>query len=303
MNHYYSLNEYCRKEFGHKLYKLSLDGGMTCPNRDGSIGTGGCIFCSGEGSGEFAAKRCADISQQIDNAKIRVAHKNKGGKYIAYFQSFTNTYAPVEYLRSIFTEAIKHPDIEVLSVATRPDCLGEEVVELLKELNDIKPVWVELGFQTSNEKSAEFIGRGYGNEVFTDAVGRLNKAGIKVVAHIILGLPDETTEDMKNSVRFVCSQGIWGIKLHLLHVLRGARLEKEYEKGSFSCFEERDYLETVCDMLKIIPENVVIHRLTGDGDKRKLIAPLWSADKKQVLASLSKMLREKHIIQGSECKY
>ena len=300
MMHYYSLNEYCRNEFGHKLYKLSLDGGMTCPNRDGKIGTGGCIFCSDEGSGEFAAKKCNDISSQIENAKLRVAHKNKGGKYIAYFQSYTNTYAPIEYLREIFTEAINHPDIEVLSVATRPDCVGDEVVELLSELNRIKPVWVELGFQTSDEKSAEYIGRGYTNDVFESAVRRLSAVNIKVVAHIILGLPGENFQTMADSVRFVCDRGIWGIKLHLLHILKGARLEKEYEKGSFECFGEKEYLETVCELLKIIPSDVVIHRLTGDGDKRKLISPLWSANKKEVLSSLAKMLDEKQIKQGSE---
>lgn len=300
MKHFYSLNDYCREEFGCKLYKLSLDAGMTCPNRDGKIGTAGCIFCSEAGSGEFAEKMCVSISEQIENAKSRVARKNKNGRYIAYFQSFTNTYAPVDYLRSIFTQAIAHKDIDVLSVATRPDCVGDEVVELLAELNKIKPVWVELGFQTSDEKSAEYIGRGYGNEVFTDAVKRLNAAGIRVVAHIILGLPYETAEHMKNSVRFVCDAGIWGIKLHLLHVLKGARLEAEYEKGAFRCMDEDEYLDTVCEMLKIIPPRVVIHRLTGDGDKKKLIAPLWSGDKKHVLASLNKKLSEKHIIQGSD---
>lgn len=300
MKHFYSLNDYCREEFGHKLYKLSLDAGMTCPNRDGKIGTGGCIFCSESGSGEFSEKMCNDINEQIERAKARVAHKNKGGRYIAYFQSFTNTYAPTDYLRRIFTEAVMHPDIDVLSVATRPDCVGDDVVELLSELNKIKPVWVELGFQTSDEKSAEYIGRGYGNEVFADAVKRLSAAGIKTVAHIILGLPYEDTDTMKKSVRFVCDAGIWGIKLHLLHVLEGSRLADEYAKGAFQCLGEDKYLDTVCEMLKIIPSDVVIHRLTGDGDKKKLIAPLWSGDKKHVLASLNKRLSAKHIIQGSE---
>ena len=303
MMHYYSLNDYCRETFGHKLYKLSLDGGMTCPNRDGKIGTGGCIFCSEEGSGEFAEKSCPDISLQIENAKKRVEHKNKNGKYIAYFQSFTNTYASADYLEDIFTRAINHPDIEVLSVATRPDCLGEDVLKLLEKLNGIKPVWVELGFQTSNEQSGEYIGRGYDNSVFENAVKNLNAIGIKVVAHIILGLPYETYDDMKNSVKFVCDCGIWGIKLHLLHVLRGARLEKEYADGKFRCMEEEEYLDIVCRLLGIIPENIVIHRLTGDGDKRRLIAPLWSGNKREVLNSLNTMLREKNIIQGSQCKY
>lgn len=303
MMHYYSLNEYCRETFGHKLYKLSLDGGMTCPNRDGKIGTGGCVFCSEEGSGEFAEKLCTDICEQIEKAKKRVEHKNKNGKYIAYFQSFTNTYASAEYLEKIFSEAINHPDVEVLSVATRPDCLGNDVLKLLEKLNSIKPVWIELGFQTSNEKSAEYIGRGYDNRVFEEAVEKLNSIGVKVVAHIILGLPFETYEDMRNSVKFVCDCGIWGIKLHLLHVLKGARLQKEFEEGRFSCLSEEEYLDIICQLLKIIPEYIVVHRLTGDGDKRRLIAPLWSGNKKEVLNSLNKMIREKNIIQGSEFKH
>lgn len=299
MTHYFSLNEYCRREFGHKLYKIALDGGMTCPNRDGKIGTGGCIFCSEKGSGEFSEKMNGDIEKQIENAKLRVAHKNKGGRYIAYFQSFTNTYAPVAYLEKIFSAAINHPDIEVLSVATRPDCLDDDVISLLERLSRIKPVWVELGFQTSDEKSAEYIGRGYGNDCFVSAVKRLNGAGIKVVAHIILGLPDETPEIMKNSVKFVCDCGVWGLKLHLLHILKGARIEKDFLDGKFSCFEKEDYLELICDILKIIPENIVIHRLTGDGDKKTLIAPMWSANKRDVLNLLNKKLSEKNIIQGS----
>ena len=298
MTHYFSLNDYCRKEFGKKLYKLSLDGAMTCPNRDGTVGTGGCIFCSEEGSGEFSEKCCGDINTQIENAKKRVAHKNKNGGYIAYFQSFTNTYAPVEYLRKIFTEAINHPDIDVLSVATRPDCLGDDVVELLKEINGIKPVWIELGFQTSNEKSAFFIRRGYTNDVFVNAVKNLKSAGIKTVAHIIAGLPGEKYEDIENSVRFVCASGIWGIKIHLLHVLRGTDLEKLYNDGNFRCLDMDEYLDYICRLIQIIPEDIVIHRLTGDGDKKKLIAPLWSGDKKRVLNVLAKKMDENKIIQG-----
>lgn len=298
MTHYYSLNEYCRKEFGKKLYKLSLDGGMTCPNRDGTVGTGGCIFCSDEGSGEFAEKRCSEISEQIEKAKNRVAHKNKNGGYIAYFQSFTNTYASVDYLEKIFTEAIIHPDIEVLSIATRPDCLSTDTVKLLKKLNGIKPVWVELGFQTANEETADFIRRGYGNDVFKKAVNMLKDAEIKVVAHIIIGLPGEKYEDAENSVRFVCDCGIWGIKLHLLHVMRGTDLENLYYEHAFECPDMDTYIDTVCRLTEVIPADIVIHRLTGDGDKKKLIAPMWSADKKRVLNYLSKKMDEKSIIQG-----
>lgn len=299
MSHYFSLNEYCRSRFGHKLYKLSLDGGMSCPNRDGKIGTGGCIFCSADGSGDFAEKHCEDIFTQIEKAKSRVEHKNKGGKYIAYFQSYTNTYASVDYLEKIFSKAINHPDVEVLSIATRPDCVGDEVVKLLSQLNSVKPVWVELGFQTSDEDTAGYIRRGYENHVFASAVKRLNDAGIKTVAHVIIGLPHEDISQMENTVRFVCDCGIWGIKLHLLHVLSGTDLAKDYLDGCFTCMEKNEYLEIICRMLQIIPENVVIHRLTGDGDKKKLIAPMWSANKKDVLNSLNAMLREKNIVQGS----
>ncbi len=276
---YYSLNEYCRNEFGCKLYKLSIDGGMTCPNRDGTAGTGGCIFCSDTGSGEFAEKPCGDIASQLKNAKRRVEHKNKGGKYIAYFQSFTNTYAPVSYLEKIFTEAIKPQDIAVLSVATRPDCLGDDVLNLLKKINTIKPVWVELGLQSSNEVTAEFINRGYKNEVYIDAVKKLNAQGIKVITHIILGLPNETFDDMLSTLNFAVNCGTWGVKLQLLHVLKGTPLEKMYLDGKIKVMEQEEYIDTVCELLKYIPENIVIHRLTGDGDKRKLVAPLWSANK------------------------
>lgn len=299
MSHYYSLNEYCRNQFGHKLYKLSLDGGMTCPNRDGTIGTGGCIFCSEEGSGDFAERQCEDIFTQIENAKKRVEHKNKGGKYIAYFQSYTNTYASIDYLKNIFSKTINHPDVEVLSVATRPDCVGDDVIKLLSGLNEIKPVWVELGFQTADEKSAEYIRRGYRNDVFASAVKRLNNAGIKTVAHVILGLPHEDISQMENTVRFVCDCGVWGIKLHLLHVLKGTPLADDYLDGRFTCLSKNEYLEIICRMLQIIPSHVVIHRLTGDGDKKKLIAPMWSADKKDVLNSLNHLLDDKNIVQGS----
>lgn len=300
MRNYYSLNKYCRNTFGHKLYKIALDGGMTCPNRDGTISTKGCIFCSEKGSGEFAQKLTGNITEQIEKAKLKVAQKNKDGKYIAYFQSFTNTYAPVSYLEKIFTEAISHKDVDVLSVATRPDCINKEIADFLGRLNKIKPVWVELGFQTSNEKTAEYINRGYENRVFDNALRLLKNENINIVAHIILGLPGESEKDMENSVRYVCSRGIWGIKLHMLYVLKGTELEKEYLKGNFSCFTMDEYLNTVCRMIKIIPENIVIHRLTGDGDKRLLISPLWSGNKKAVLNSLNKKITDEGIFQGSE---
>lgn len=296
---YHSLNQFCRAEFGKKLYKLSLDGGMTCPNRDGTVSTGGCIFCSAEGSGEFAEKCENDIFTQIEKAKERVCHKNKDGKYIAYFQSFTNTYAPVPYLEKIFSEAVSHPDIEVLSVATRPDCLGVDVLRLLEKINKVKPVWVELGLQTANEESALYINRGYKNNVFQEAVKNLNSIDIKSVAHIILGLPHEEFSDMENSVCFAVDAGIWGLKLHLLHVLEGTKLAEAYKNGEFSCLTKEAYIQILCRLLPVIPQDVVIHRLTGDGDKKTLLAPLWSGNKKDVLNSINKAFSQQKITQGS----
>lgn len=286
---YYSLNRYLHERFGCKVYKISLNGGFTCPNRDGTLGTRGCIFCSAGGSGDFAESPELSITQQIEKGKERVKNKIKSGKYIAYFQAFTNTYAPVETLRAKFSEAINHPDIVMLSVATRPDCLPEEVIELLKELNRIKPVCVELGLQTIHEKSAEYIRRGYKLECYDNAVKRLKAAGTEVVCHIILGLPSETKSDMLQSVDYACKSGIDGIKLQLLHVLRGTDLAKDYEEGKFSVLTMDEYLDILKSCLEIIPKNIVIHRLTGDGAKKDLIAPLWSADKKRVLNAIAKL--------------
>lgn len=286
---YYSFNKYLRERFGCKVYKISINGGFTCPNRDGTLGTGGCIFCSAGGSGDFAESPELSITQQIENGKERVKNKIKSGKYIAYFQAFTNTYAPVEVLREKYTEAVNHRDIVMLSVATRPDCLPNEVIDLLKEINNIKPVSVELGLQTIHEKSAEYIRRGYNLECYNDAVRRLKEAGLEVVCHIILGLPGESKKDMLQSVEYACNSGIDGIKLQLLHVLRGTDLAKDYEAGKFKTLTFEEYLDIIKDSIKVIPKNIVIHRLTGDGAKKDLIAPLWSADKKRVLNAISKL--------------
>lgn len=286
---YYSFNRYLRERFGCKVYKISINGGFTCPNRDGTLGTRGCIFCSAGGSGDFAESPELSITQQIEKGKERVKNKIKSGKYIAYFQAFTNTYAPVEALRKKFTQAINHPDIVMLSVATRPDCLPEEVIELLKELNEIKPVSVELGLQTIHEKSAEYIRRGYRLECYDNAVKRLKAAGLEVVCHIILGLPGETKSDMIESVDYACKSEIDGIKLQLLHVLKGTDLAKDYENGKFKVLTMDEYLDILKSCLDIIPKNIVIHRLTGDGAKKDLIAPLWSADKKRVLNAVSRL--------------
>lgn len=289
---YLSFNKYLKDKFGQKVYKISLDGGFTCPNRDGKIDTRGCIFCSKGGSGDFAQNRNLSITEQIENGKKIVEKKIKSGKYIAYFQAFTNTYAPVEILRAKYSEAINHPDIVALSIATRPDCLGDDVIELLDEMNKIKPVFVELGLQTIHNDSAKYIRRGYGLEVYNEAVKKLKSIGVNIVVHIILGLPNESEEDMLESVKYVCQSQIDGIKLQLLHIIAGTDLAKDYEKGLFKTLEFDEYVELIAKCVAIIPKNIVIHRLTGDGAKKDLIAPLWSADKKRVLNAINKALRE-----------
>lgn len=289
---YLSFNKYLKDKFGQKVYKISLDGGFTCPNRDGKIDTRGCIFCSKGGSGDFAQNRNLSITEQIESGKKIVEKKIKSGKYIAYFQAFTNTYAPVEILRAKYSEAINHPDIVALSIATRPDCLGDDVIELLDEMNKIKPVFVELGLQTIHSDSAKYIRRGYSLEVYNEAVKKLKIIGVNIVVHIILGLPNESEEDMLESVKYVCQSQIDGIKLQLLHIIAGTDLAKDYEKGLFKTLEFDEYVELIAKCVAIIPKNIVIHRLTGDGAKKDLIAPLWSADKKKVLNAINKALRE-----------
>ncbi len=286
---YYSLNEYLKDTFGQKVYKISLNAGFTCPNRDGTIDTRGCIFCSKGGSGDFAESPLLSITEQIELGKERVSAKIKSGKYIAYFQAFTNTYAPVDVLRSKYYEAVNHRDIVALSVATRPDCLGDDVLELLDEINKIKPVFVELGLQTIHQKQADYIRRGYTLEVYDKAVRDLKKIGVNVVVHIILGLPGETKEDMLETVNYVCKSGADGIKLQLLHILKGTDLEQEYYRGNIKPLEFEEYLDIIKSCVEIIPDNVVIHRLTGDGAKKDLIAPLWSADKKRVINAINKL--------------
>ena len=286
------LNDYLRETFGCKVYKLALNGGFTCPNRDGKIDTRGCIFCSAGGSGEFAERPDVSITKQIESAKMRVAAKIKGGKYIAYFQAYTGTYAPVERLRMLFSEAIEHPDVAVLSVATRPDCLPDEVLDLLEELNRIKPVWIELGLQTIHVRTAEYIRRGYPLAVYDKAVKALRERGIEVITHVILGLPGESREDMLETVRYVCASGATGIKLQLLHVLKGTDLEKEFLAGRFDVLTEDEYISLLKECVALIPDKVVIHRLTGDGDKKLLVAPMWSSDKKHVMNRIKKEVLE-----------
>ena len=288
---YTSLNSYLKNTFGCKVYKLAIDGGFTCPNRDGTLGTRGCIFCSRGGSGEFAESKEKSVTQQIDDGKKRVEKKIKDGKYIAYFQAFTNTYAPVCKLKSLYTEAINHPDIVALSIGTRPDCLGNDVLELLDEMNKIKPVFIELGLQTIHENTAQYIRRGYPLEVYDKAVDDLHKIGINVVTHLIIGLPGENEQDILQSVEYVCKKTD-GIKLQLLHILKGTDLADEYRECKVDVLSLEEYTSIIKHCVEIIPDNVVIHRLTGDGAKKDLIAPLWSADKKNVLNTINKALSE-----------
>ena len=294
-----SFNSAMKKRFGCKIYKLSLSGGMTCPTRDGTLGTRGCIFCSTKGSGDFAAEPCEDIAEQIKNAKALVAAKAKDAKYIAYFQDYTNTYAPVNRLRQLFTQAIKPDDIVALSIGTRPDCLPDDVIQLLSELNKQKPVFVELGLQTIHESTAEYIRRGYSLDVFDDAVRRLRAAGIEVVVHIIIGLPGETEEMIYDTVRYLADMRIDGIKLQLLHVLEGTDLADEFRQGKFNVLDMDKYIDILENCVMLLPPETVIHRLTGDGAKKDLIAPLWSADKKRVLNTVNARFREDGVTQAS----
>ena len=286
-----TLNSYLKKRFGCKVYKLAINGGFTCPNRDGTLGTRGCIFCSRGGSGEFAESAEKSVTRQIDDGKKRVEKKIKDGKYIAYFQAFTNTYAPLCKLRSLYTEAINHPDIVALSIGTRPDCLGNDVLELLDEMNKIKPVFIELGLQTIHENTAQYIRRGYPLEVYDKAVDDLHKIGINVVTHLIIGLPGENEQDILQSVKYVCKKTD-GIKLQLLHILKCTDLAEEYRECKVDVLSLEKYTSIIKHCVEIIPDNVVIHRLTGDGAKKDLIAPLWSADKKHVLNTINKAIGE-----------
>lgn len=294
------LSTYLKKTYGHKVYKLSLNGGMSCPNRDGSLGTRGCIFCSGGGSGEFAGNAGDSITEQIEKGKKLVAKKISDGGYIAYFQAYTNTYAPVSYLKAIFTEAIRHPDIEILSVATRPDCLDEEKIKLLSELKNVKPVWVELGLQTANETTAKFIRRGYENKVFQNIVKMLISYGIDVIVHIIIGLPGEDKEDFMETIKYVNNFNIQGVKLQLLHVLKGTDLEQYYYCNSFKIYSLEEYTDIIAEAVEHLREDIVIHRLTGDGPKKILIEPQWSGNKRMVMNYINNEMRKRNVIQGTK---
>mgnify|MGYP004618637873 FL=1 len=294
---YNSLIYYLKQTYGRKIYKLSLDGGMTCPNRDGTLDHRGCIFCSRGGSGDFAAPVCNSVTTQINNG-IAALHRTKPGitGFIAYFQSYTNTYAPVEYLRKLFTEAIMHPDVVCLSIATRPDCLPDEVIQMLARLNNIKPVWVELGLQTIHEPTADYIRRGYPLPVYNEAVQKLSFYGIQIVTHVIIGLPGETVDDVLNTIRHVCLFPLNGIKLQLLHVLKYTDLADEL--GTFHILTFDEYTDTIVKCIEIIPQHIVIHRLTGDAPAKLLIEPGWSRSKIEVLNTINRKLREHDTWQG-----
>lgn len=300
---YHSLDYMLRERFGEKVYKVTLNGGMSCPNRDGKLGTRGCIFCSAGGSGDFAADSSLSITEQIDRQISILSAKRPIHKYIAYFQAFTNTYAPVEYLEKIFTEALSHPGIAALSIGTRPDCLGKDVITLLSRLNRQKPVWVELGLQTIHEKTAAYIRRGYPLSCFEDAVKRLRSEDIEVIVHTILGLPGESTQDILNTMEYLNHQDIQGIKLQLLHVLRGTDLASDYEKGLFCTYERDEYISLVISCLEHLRPDMVIHRITGDGPKDLLISPLWASRKREVLNLLHHQMKENHNYQGRQTNW
>lgn len=295
---YHSLDYELKKRFGEKIYKLTLNGGMSCPNRDGKLSFGGCIFCSEGGSGDFASSAALSIPRQLEDAKKRLVSKRPANRYIAYFQAYTNTYGPIEHLRKIFTEAISDPEVCVLSIATRPDCLDDEIIALLSELNSKKPVWVELGLQTIHETSAQFIRRGYPLSVFTDAVQRLTAQGIEVITHVILGLPGETAAMMLETIDFLNTLPVSGIKLQLLHVLKNTDLADIYYSEKFSVLEEDAYIEILLQCIEHLRPEITVHRITGDGPKELLIAPLWSSAKRSVLNHIHHEMKERNSYQG-----
>lgn len=295
---YYSLNEYLKNTFGEKVYKLSLDLGLSCPNRDGTLDTRGCIFCH-NGSSHFAESG-ENTENQIENAKKRIQNKTDARKFIAYFQSYTNTYAPTDFLEKSFNKAMEKPEIVGISIGTRPDCLPPEILDMLERLNKYKPVWVELGLQTANEKTAKYIRRCYTNSVYENAVKELKKRGITVITHIIIGLPGETKSHVLNTVDFAVNSGTDGIKLQLLHILKDTDLYEDYKKGLVKPLSIEEYMDILFECIERIPQNVVIHRLTGDAPKKYLVEPLWSADKKTVLNTINREMEKRNIIQGKK---
>ena len=299
---YHSLNYFLRNKFGEKIYKISLDGGFTCPNRDGKVATGGCTFCSARGSGDFAGSRILSITEQFEDRKEMMQKKCKDGKYIAYFQAYTNTYAPVDELRRKYEEALAQKNVIAISIATRPDCLDDDVLDYLSELNKKTYLWVELGLQTINDETARNFNRGYDFEVFDNSLKKLQERGIEVVVHTIFGLPGETKEDMLKTVDYVAHSGAQGVKFHLLHLMEGTRMVKQYENGELQLLSKEDYIDLICEAVAMIPEEMVVHRLTGDAPRQSLIGPMWSLKKWEVLNDIDKALVDNNIWQGKNFK-
>lgn len=297
---YHSLNYFLRNKFNEKVFKISLDGGFSCPNRDGTISIGGCLFCSESGSGDYAGSRTLSIGKQFCDIKEMMNKKWKEGKYIAYFQAFTNTYAPVEELRRKYDEAIKQEGVVALAIATRPDCLGDDVLDLLEEINKEVYVWVELGLQTVSDETARKINRGYKLEVYEDAIRRLKERNIDFVTHCIFGLPGETKEDMLRSVDYIAHSGSKGIKFHLLHLMKNTPMVKLYERGELEFVSQDDYIDLICKSISILPEDMIVHRLTGDAPRDLLIGPMWSLKKWEILNAIDKALIDNDIYQGKE---
>lgn len=295
---YKSLNYFLREKFGEKVFKISLDAGFSCPNRDGTISHGGCIFCSERGSGDFAGERCFSINKQFSDIKDMMNKKWKQGKYIAYFQAYTNTYAPVEVLKKKYNEAIEQEGVVAIAIATRPDCLGDEVLDLLEEINNKVYLWVELGLQTSKDSTAKLINRGYNLEVFEKAVEKLHKRNIAVVVHTIFGLPEEGEEDMINTVKYISKLPIQGVKFHLLHLMEDTPMVNLYKKGRLKFMTREQYINVICKAITLLPQNMVIHRLTGDAPRDILIGPMWSLNKWEILNAIDNCLKDNHWYQG-----
>lgn len=299
---YHTLNYFLREKFGCKAFKISLDGGFTCPNRDGKVAKGGCTFCSSNGSGDYAGERIKSISEQFDNIKDMMNKKWKDGKYIAYFQAYTNTYAPINELREKYEEAISKDGVTALAIATRPDCINEEVLDLIEEMNKKVYTWVELGLQTIHDKTAESFNRGYNLETFDKSMEMLKKRNIDTVVHCIFGLPKETKEEMLQTVDYIAHSGAKGIKFHLLHLMKNTNMVKDYENGNLKFLSKEEYIDLVCEGVSRIPQDMIVHRLTGDAPRDLLIGPMWSLNKWEVLNAIDKALEDNDIYQGKNFK-
>ena len=299
---FYSANDYYKEMFGEKIIKLAIDGGFTCPNRDGKVAKGGCTFCSSNGSGDYAGERMKSISEQFDNIKDMMNKKWKDGKYIAYFQAYTNTYAPINELREKYEEAISKEGVMALAIATRPDCINEEVLDLIEEMNKKVYTWVELGLQTIHDKTAESFNRGYNLETFDKSMEMLKKRNIDTVVHCIFGLPKETKEEMLQTVDYIAHSGAKGIKFHLLHLMKNTNMVKDYENGNLKFLSKEEYIDLVCEGVSRIPQDMIVHRLTGDAPRDLLIGPMWSLNKWEVLNAIDKALEDNDIYQGKNFK-